>query len=67
MKFMIQIDTENDAMVVNPEAELEAIMQRVVKAVTLIGVTAFTDPGFALLDSNGNRVGFALYEEEDDD
>ena len=60
MKYLIEINTDNDAFVGDPETEVTDILERLSLRIQRLGL----EDEAPLFDVNGNRVGTARLESD---
>ncbi len=67
MKFNIEINTDNDAYVLDPGLELARILQRVVNNLQATGPEEINEYHQTLYDINGNKTGIAYTSQSNQD
>jgi hypothetical protein len=60
MKFIVEIDCENDAFKPRPQPEVASILQQLAERVDAHPGNEL--PSLSIMDSNGNRVGHAILQ-----
>lgn len=59
VRFEIQIDTDNDAVVGDPHGEIASVLSQIAEQ---IADGVLPQPGCMIRDTNGNTIGHLIFE-----